>query len=238
MNSFPYRDAVRDELVAVVSRHGPRRRRKRILVMGAAAGCAAAAAILVLLVFNGGPFRGSAGHDWRAGRPQLNNINIRRAISLAQPVVPERQIPLNQAQQDAGFRLLIPNTALANRGNMTVYEDGGDRGGITLRFPAPDQSGDVRQPGLSLWEAPWTEGDPLQAYKDDLANDPDPNKSICSVGNLPALCVQSNSPNDATQDNPAFVRVVIDKIVVELSGGSSVQDLLGIAGSLAPNTDQ
>jgi hypothetical protein len=238
MSDFLYRDAVRKELIASIARRQSHARRKRVVSVGVIAAFGAAAAVaMVTFVLTGaanhptGGAKASPGHE---SRPQQAHTNLHRALAAAGPLIQEQRVSLQQAEQDGGFNVLVPNTELANSDKMTgVYE--GDGAGITLRFPAADPSSDVRQPDITIWEAPWTEGDPLAAYKNDLAADPDPNKSICSVGDLPALCVEAKSPNDATQENPAFVRVVIDKIEVELSGGGSVQDLLDIAGSLAPS---
>jgi hypothetical protein len=241
VTDFLYREAVRKELVASIARRQAHARRKWVVRVGAVAACAAAALAVVAFVLTGGANHPtgsvadrSPDHEVFAPHTEQTHANPRSGVTTFQPAIPEQRVSLQQAEQDAGFDVLVPNTELANSNNLTgVYE--GDGAGITLRFPTPDPSADVRQPEISIWEAPWTDGDPVAAYKQDLTNDPDPNKSICSVGDLPALCVEAKSPNDATQENPAFVRVVINKLEVELSGGASVQDLREIAGSLPPS---
>lgn len=94
---------------------------------------------------------------------------------------------------------------------------------VQMNFPPPtDHPSDLRLPYLSVWEVPWTEGDPMANYKDDIANHPDAgSQSICSVNDLPALCVEARSPADDMQQNPAFLRVIIDKVEIEVSGGSA-----------------
>jgi hypothetical protein len=236
-----------DQLTAALSRQ---RRTAPMLAFGALV----TGVVAVVLVAAGGPRGGSAAaqrhagtnsrstaaSSYRSGRvsnPQESRA--KRRFFAAEPDVDPADtgvpsVSTATADAEVSFALLVPNTPGISRQELKGTYVMGDAAQMDFP-PLGKPADDVRQPEITVWEAQWSDGDPLAAYKQDLANDPDPNKSICSVGDLPALCVEAKSPNDVTQENPAFVRVVIDKLEVESSGGASVQDLREVAGSLAPS---
>jgi hypothetical protein len=56
------------------------------------------------------------------------------------------------------------------------------------------------------------------------------------VNGAVALVVPAKSSQDAYRANPAFVRVKMDGVDVELVGGDSTAELLAIARTLRPRT--
>jgi hypothetical protein len=231
MKVIPYREQTRAQLVAAIARHQRRATRRRRL----AGGSLVALSVVGLAVTIGIGIGGGDGGRTPDGRPATKRLVERAPGSndiFSPPTVGER-VTLNEATSQADFPVRVPDAATASQDNMTDVYIAGDS--VQMDFPPPnDSASDLRQPYLSVLEAPWTEGDPLNAYKDDIAHDPDAgSKSICSVNELPALCVEARSPSDETQENPAFLRVVIDKVEVEVMGGDSVKTLIDIATSLA-----
>ena len=136
------------------------------------------------------------------------------------------------AQAAAGFPLLYPHDPAANDGNLTGALTMG-KGAIQLNYPVPDAaSSDLDQPYVSIYEAPWVNGDPKSYYQADIAANPDIGKSICQVSGSPALCVEPRSPSSTGQSNPAFVRTDINGTDVEVAGANSLDRVLSIAASM------
>ncbi len=228
MTATDYRERTRAQLVAAIARHQHRAsRRRRVL-----AGFLIVLPIAALAVGLGVGLRGGGGSDRAPSQRVAQRPAPASGVQFTLPAVVGERMTLEQAVDKVDFAVRVPDTAAANRDNITgVYTDDDS---VQMDFPPPnDHSSDLRQPYLSVWEAPWTEGDPMANYKDDIANDPDAgSKSICSVNDLPALCVEARSPADETQQNAAFLRVIIDKVEVEVSGGDSVETLIDVASSL------
>ncbi len=145
-------------------------------------------------------------------------------------------------QDRAGFNVAIPDTADANAKNVTAsYVAPGSS--VEMDFPPPDdQAKQLRPPYISVWESPWSGGNPDTAIQDDLKTAAEmglTHESGCNVGSLPAVCVTATTPQQVdstsqtyTYPNAAYVRFIDGDKEVHIAGGSSVEDLLKIANSL------
>jgi hypothetical protein len=258
MNRTPYQEQVRAELIASISRDAKRSRsfvRPIPMLLGTASAMLIAGAV-VFALSRQGPSQDTgtnpASPHVAAKAPRDSHArprSVKQAIAQAAPVIdPGDRVTLAQAERDAPFDVLVPNSAAANSDNSTgVFEGPSDDQGpidIEMRFPPPtSSSADVRQPYVSVSESAWPDGwvargqstDPLDYYQQDLAASPDSGaKSICFVGDRPALCVEPRSQSDMAQANPAYVHLVIDNVSIEVSGGDSLPALIDIAKSLAP----
>lgn len=149
--------------------------------------------------------------------------------------VPGEPISGSEAQKvadRASFDLIVPNSRYADANSETEIVRLGEA--VEMRFPPPnDHSEDLRQPYVSVYEAPWREGDVGAFYEEDLKADPDEGKSICQVGKLPAMCVEARSPSDAEKANPAFLRFVLRDTLIEVSGGDDLEALMQVAEGIA-----
>ena len=140
------------------------------------------------------------------------------------------------AVAQAHFHVVLPNVPSANPGNASeqfVFPNGS---AVAFIYPLPseNQGAGVRQAYIEVYESPWTGGDPLADYKNDMALDPVEGKQIIQLGSTPALAVSASSPSDATGENPAFVRFVSRDGAVEyqVSGGNNLGVLRAIAMSI------
>jgi hypothetical protein len=236
MTHFPYRDRLQTELVGAIGRYEQRVRvRRRWLAVGLSiAGAAAFAggfAYFTSIHSGGSSHQGIAASDHRAAQgpgagplADLGSEHIGPATSLS------------EAESAASFDVLVPDTADASSKNLTgSYVD--SDGAVELDFPAPNEkSTELRQPFISVWEAPWDEGNPADRFKTDLEVAKENGMtgfSLCQVKDLPAVCVEPQVTVDgARQDNPAFVRFDLNGVEVHLYGGDSVQRLQEIGDSL------
>ncbi len=168
-------------------------------------------------------------------RTVSRKAQLRRILVRSDPVV-GTPVSIDTARSDLSVPLLTPNAPAANDGNQVgVYAIG--KGAIELRYPAPDDSSsDLDQPSIVLSESAWAGGDPAAFNKDDIAANPDVGKSLCQVGDLPALCVEPRSPSSAGASNPAFIRVVIGKTGIVLLGGDDLDALMEVAKSLSADS--
>jgi hypothetical protein len=145
----------------------------------------------------------------------------------------EWRVSLDEAQTRASFRLVLPDTALANRQNVTaVYlEPSGNV--VLLIFPLQKASERfIRQDHIKVYEGVWTGGDPLKDYQRDLASEHVVGKELSVIGDTPVLLVSAHSPSDDEQANPAFLGFVMDGVEFQISGGESLQDLIDIAKTI------
>jgi hypothetical protein len=238
MTHFPYRDRLHTELVAAIGEFERRVKvRRKWLTVGLAAGSMAVALVGGLVYFTS-----STGTDENS---QSKAIASSHRASRGQGTGPLAELgaehigpatSLSEAEDAVPFRVLVPDTPDANSKNMTgSYVDSGSA--VELDFPAPNEkSAGLRQPFISVWEAPWSEGDPEDRFKTDveIAKENDiTGFSLCDVKGLPAVCVEAQGSLDGVQqDNPAFVRFDLNGIEVHLYGGDSVQRLENMGESL------
>jgi hypothetical protein len=168
---------------------------------------------------------------------QTDRTTPRLATAEPEGYPEEWRSSVTNAQAEASFQLLIPNSPLANQQNLTavfVYPEGA---AVAMQFPpAEDSAGKVRQDYLEVWESNWTGGDPLKTWNEDLDASPAEGKAIVDVGGIPALGVTANSASDALGSNAAFLRLVIGGTDVELSGGTSLDNLVEIAKTMIAAT--
>jgi hypothetical protein len=137
---------------------------------------------------------------------------------------------IDQAQNAVTFRISIPDDPAANARNVEwVYVFPGGMA-VALDFPSPaDPESPVRQEYIEVYEAPWTDGDPLETYESDLEHAPDPAKSLMEIDGVTALTVQAHAASDQSEANPAFIRFVTNGVEIQLSGGESLHALVAIA---------
>jgi hypothetical protein len=144
---------------------------------------------------------------------------------------------VDQAQDAVTFLIVIPDDAAANAGNVGwVYVFPGGMA-VALDFPSPaDPESPVRQEYIEVYEAPWTDGDPLETYESDLEHAPDPAKSLMEIDGVTALTVQAHAASDQSEANPAFIRFVTNGVEIQISGGESLHALVAIATSILART--
>jgi hypothetical protein len=142
--------------------------------------------------------------------------------------------------------LLVPDSPIANKDNMTAAYVWPNESAVAMDFPvSAEPKADITQAYVEVWEATWRQGDPLAYYQSDLKNDPQTGKSIVSIDGTPALAVEAHSPDKDVLDhaNPAFIRLETNGLEVEISGGESLNALMDVARSIlqagekAPGTD-
>lgn len=140
----------------------------------------------------------------------------------------------SEAATMVDFEVLLPNQdPLTEETLQAVYVF--PTGAVAFDYNPPDRNpvDYVRQEYIEVYEAPWLELEtPEKAYEADVANDPDPAKSVVDIAGVPALVVEAHSTKDDERANPAFVRFVVDGIEVQLSGGEDLDLLLSIADSM------
>jgi hypothetical protein len=231
MPSFPYRERLRNELVGAIGRYEEQRRRHRKWLATSIVGVLTVSLVASLAYFG---LMGS--------HPTTVTSSTTQAPPRGAPLGalgPEHIGPstsLSQAEQAMPFRVLVPNTSDANSQNLTgTYVDSGQA--IEMDFPQPTvASADLLQPSISVWEAPWTEGDPLSALKTDVQTASQygiVGLTMCQVKSLPAVCVEPRaSVRGVEEENAAFVRFIVGNVEVHVYGGDSVQRLVDIAESL------
>jgi hypothetical protein len=160
-----------------------------------------------------------------------------RLGSYVGPVLPpEYEVPVSQVDQKADFTVYHPATSSVNDSTVShayVLPNAGMGHDVELTYPLPTAATrGVRLRYLIVSEQPWAFGEPDSFFNSDIVGNPDVGKGRCDFDNIPALCVQANSPSDATHENPAFVALDINNVSVQLMGGSDLQGLLEIARSL------
>ena len=147
------------------------------------------------------------------------------------PTYPDQlRTSLQDAVSGASFSVLAPDSAIANNGNLTdafLWPDGLS---VALDYPAPTKpKTPIRQNYVEVFESVWAGGDPLLNFKNDIENDPVEGKVILEVDGTPALGVEAHSPDAPDKDNAAFLRFVVDGVEVQISGGESLDSLIGVA---------
>jgi hypothetical protein len=227
VDRFPYREKLQDELTAAIEREPLQSRHRWQLGLAAGGAACAVVALFAIAVFQGDEETTSAPAEQTATRSSPPSS----AEAFITPEFPE--MSLATAVQKSPFDVRMPDTPAANRSNLrTVFAQPGNA--ILLEFPAPtESSSDLRQPNLAVYEAPWDYGDPLAFYESDVKESPMEGETVCSVGDLPALCVTPRSPSDEEQANPAFVRVKIGDLEVQVAGGDDLDAAIAVAESLA-----
>lgn len=165
-----------------------------------------------------------------------------RSLDAVGPVLPpQEEVPVAQVDGKATFTVYHPATSWANDSTVArayvLSHGGGVNSDAELIYPLPGgMTAGVRLRYLVVSEHSWTFGEPNAFFNEDLAGNPDVGKSRCDFDSVPALCVQANSPSDATHENPAFVSLDIDGVSVELMGGNDLDALLAVAHSLTRGT--
>jgi hypothetical protein len=243
---FPFRQSLRDDLVRAIRQHQdtrPRVRRRWVAVGIAAACVAALAAVFAWSSLKGTDQTSSqvAGAQPESNASRGSNPQPSDIVGLDAPHSGLAPVTLQKAEQQAPFELLVPNDPAANVNNMTGVFAEPQGHPVQMEFPPPDDtSKDLTQPFISVYEDSWPgtyvgsgeSTDPLAFAKQDVTADPDSGKSLCSIGDLPAVCVEPRSASDSTHSNPAYVRVVNGDVAIELTGGDDLDALRSIAASL------
>jgi hypothetical protein len=258
MTSGPWAPQMRGELERSIA--GYRSRAKWYLAAAAAALVVTIAALAVAGEFAGSSrsaHTGTANAD-RASRSV--SPSSRGAIGDPGTIrVGPQADSLAAAQKVAKFNIDVPDTADANAQNVTGIW--ADQGAVEMQFPAPDeQSKQLDPPYLDVIEHNGDGGGPpvpierqiavlQQAFKDAGDEAGLSRMSACNVGRLPALCIAPGDPEqkpvcsgtDPVQcsgppPDTAFVRFVDGNVDVQMKGGASVDRLIDIGQSMAPQS--
>jgi hypothetical protein len=165
---------------------------------------------------------------------------------LGQPSSPQHAYPavwkvdgFDQASARLSFPVLVPHAKDANPGNLVASFVFPGRTAVAFDFPQPvsqasSKAAPVRQTYIEVWESPWREGNATKALQQDVVENPDAGKSYCQIDNNPAEC---STPHSGGDNNPAFVRAVIDGVEIHAYGGDNLPTLVAIVGSLRPIGD-
>jgi hypothetical protein len=225
MGSYPYRDALGEELVHAIRRRSQRAPRRTAIALAMAAAALLASAAGVWLVLGGA--------DSATTRPNPPAPSPQPGLA-GDPMVAHNGLDrttLAAAERDAKFTLLVPDDPAANLDSMTGVFDDQTGTTLTLEFPPPDEtSSDLSQPYISIYEdnSPGNWATP----KEDISAEPDAGKTLCEIQGQPAVCVEARSPSDSTRSNAAYIRTVIDHTTVELSGGDNLEVLQRIGNTM------
>jgi hypothetical protein len=180
---------------------------------------------------------GSTSATAQAPTPNQVLQNVLGAGDPNQAPYPEQWLAANPAAAAARvsdeYRLLIPTSGpLANVEPTATFVF--PTGAVAIDYKLLSKPQDfVRQQYIEIHEDAWTDSaSPADVWKQDLIDDPNPSKSVTTVDGIPALAVAPYSKLDDQQANPAFLRLVINGIEVEVSGGDDLDSLIAIAESL------
>lgn len=190
-----------------------------------------------------GPFKLCNLNTWvirdvsRSGAPEQSFAPIMGAF-IGDPETPGypnewRVSSIRVAQTKVDFSLLVPEHSVANSTMMIAAFVLPERA-VALDFAAPAEPLKyIRQEYIEVYQAKWLEEmSPLEALKYDIENAPSPAKELTQIGGIPALTVEAHSPKDDEAANPAFVKVVLDGVEIQISGGEDLGILIEIAESL------
>jgi hypothetical protein len=149
------------------------------------------------------------------------------------PYPSDWQMPLSQVETLAAFPVLVPSAQTANQANVTAVYLWPNRMAVALDFPAPAVPDyPTRQNYIEVYESLWGGSDPLSDFQADMAQNPVQGKAIYDLGGIPALGVAAHSTGDANGSNPAFLRFVFRGVEIQVSGGESLETLIGIAKTI------
>lgn len=139
---------------------------------------------------------------------------------------------ISAAQSQVSFDIIVPETDWTTSERLIgVFVLPG--GAVALDYRGPEPETYLRQEYIEVYEAPWDPTvDPAQAYEEMINADPHPDVSLISVDGLPALAVNAHAEADDDQANPAFLRVVVGSVELQISGGESIDRLAEIASAM------
>jgi hypothetical protein len=223
--------------------------RSRVITRGLPAALVVGLAVLVVEV--AGPLRGpSASSTIVAGASPTIAASPSRSTSGPMALVPSQDVTnpdapsypksmalssVSAASQAASFNLIVPETTQTSSSQLIgVYLLPGRS--VALDYaPAKQPSSFVRQDYIEVYESSWetTDGAPAKAYDAMVVGDNNPAESVTTVAGLPALIVKPHSPADVQQANPAFLRMVIGGVEIQVSGGDDLNLITDIAQSMA-----
>lgn len=140
---------------------------------------------------------------------------------------------LDEALAKASFSVKVPDSVLANRGNIDGVFLYPEAQAVVMQFPlGSPPKGPINSDHIEVWQGAWTLGDPLTVFQDDLHAYQIEGESVFEIAGLPVLGIEAHSATIPARDNAAFLRLVIDGVDVQISGGESLDDLILIADSM------
>jgi hypothetical protein len=141
---------------------------------------------------------------------------------------------LDEATAKATFSVKVPDTVLANRGDLEAVFLYPDAQAVVMQFPlASPPKEPINSDHIEVWEGAWTLGDdPSAVFQEDLQTYQIAGESVFEVAGLPALGIEAHSTSIPARDDAAFLRLVVDGTDVQISGGESLDDLILIADSI------
>ena len=140
---------------------------------------------------------------------------------------------LDGAQKAVDFPILVPSVEGVDGSSLSgVYVL--PTGALVLDFPALDKpSAPLRQAYIEIYETRWDPTmDPEKSYQRMVQLDDNPYESVISISGLPALVVLPHSPADLEKANAAFLRMVVNGVEIQVSGGEDLSLLKSIATSM------
>ena len=147
------------------------------------------------------------------------------------PYPEEWETNLDDARGRVDFAVTVPDTPAANAQSIDHVFVWPNASQVAIDFPAPGESS-VRQQYIEVAYSRWTSGEPLTHFQEDLKESPAVGKSIESVDGEPALVVEANSPTDDAGRNAAFLRMDVEGVDLQVSGGDDLGTLADIAKSI------
>lgn len=132
-----------------------------------------------------------------------------------------RQVSFVQGVQAVSYPVFVPNSPMANSGNMSqVYTD--DDGDLAFQY-----SSDIT---VMMWPSAYT--DPVAGLQNVLATT-QATAALVQIGDSPGIEIY---PNTAANANPAWVEFVRQGVDINLySSTQSVDTLVAVANSMAQN---
>jgi hypothetical protein len=149
------------------------------------------------------------------------------------PYPSEWETTLDDAAAKAAFPLLIPNDDLANVDNLKAVFLYPEANAVVMQFPlASPPAEPINLDHIEVWEGVWTMGDAASVFQEDLDTYQIAGEKVFDIAGHPALGIEAHSSTLPKRDNAAFLRVVVDGVDLQLSGGESLDDLTRIAESM------
>lgn len=214
-----------------------RRVRSRASVVGVVA-AALAVTLVTALLHDGAHKRTTASSAPRSSAPLnagLVPIGQGDGLDPYHPSYPDgyKVSSLDGAQKAVDFPILVPSVEGVDESSLSgVYVL--PTGALVLDFPALSKpSAPLRQAYIEIYEARWDPAkDPEKSYERMVQLDDNPYESVIRISGLPALVVLPHSPADVEKANAAFLRMVVNGVEIQVSGGEDLSLLKSIATSM------
>jgi hypothetical protein len=153
---------------------------------------------------------------------------------------------ISQVGAQADFGVYVPNATAGTQDEVSnsrllgsYIDPNGDT--VVLAYPIPAEeassSEGLTQGYLSITEHPWGSTPAGTVIDGRVNNTVIAGFEKCTIDDGPALCVPSRLPGALGQSNPADLMFDLSGTSVELTGGSSLDDLTQLASDLTSASD-